>query len=95
MALTQTIRCINKDDRKNPYERIINVGGTNPDGSRWKQSQQRTIQEIDGGSWEYHAGEGRSRVKVVTAISPFGNKYVKTEADAIQPNNLLALPECP
>ena len=42
---TQTIRCISKDDRKNPYERIINVGGLNPNGDRWKQSQQKTIRK--------------------------------------------------
>jgi Protein of unknown function (DUF3892) len=81
MPNTQTIRCINKDDRRNPYERIINVGGTNSDGGRWKQSQQQTIREIDEGSWEYFVGEGRNQVKVVTALSPYGNKYIKTEAD--------------
>ncbi|MFI5246011.1 MAG: DUF3892 domain-containing protein [Gemmatimonadales bacterium] len=24
-----------------------------------------------------------------------GNEYLKTEADGVHPNNLLALPECP
>tara|TARA_B100000315_G_C14460223_1_gene533382 strand:- start:167 stop:457 length:291 start_codon:yes stop_codon:yes gene_type:complete len=94
-AKTQTIRCINKDDRKNPYERIINVGGKNADGGRWKQSQQQTIRDIDPGAWEYFVGSGRDRVKVITAISPYGNKYIKTEADGKEPNNLLSLPECP
>ena len=95
MASWQTIRCINKDDRKNPYERIINVGGTNSDGSRWKQSQKQTIDEIDSGAWEYYVGEGLNRVKVVTAISPYGHKYIKTISDGKEPNNLLSLPECP
>ena len=31
----------------------------------------------------------------VVAVSRFGNKYIKTEADGDQPNNLLSLPECP
>lgn len=91
----QTIRCINKDDRRNPYERIISVGGTNSNGTRWKQSQQQTIQEIEDGSWEYYVGEGNNRVKVIVAISPYGNKYIKTQADSKEPNNLLSLPECP
>ena len=95
MASNQTIRCINKDDRQNPYERIINVGGTNSDGGRWKQSQQQTIREIDAGEWVYYVGEGQNRVKVITSISPYDNKYIKTEADGKEPNNLLSLPECP
>ncbi len=27
--------------------------------------------------------------------SRYGNKYLKTEADGEQPDNLLSLPECP
>ena len=95
MAKTQTIRCIKKDDRQNPYERITHVGGTNPNGKSWKQSQQQTIRDIDYGEWVFHVGEGANRVKVVTALSPHRNKYIKTEADGQEPNNLLSLPECP
>tara|TARA_Y100001978_G_C23444819_1_gene314768 strand:+ start:35 stop:379 length:345 start_codon:yes stop_codon:yes gene_type:complete len=95
LAKTQTIRCINKDDRKNPYERITHVGGVNPDNSRWKEPQEKAIQEIDSGGWVYFVGTGDNRVRVVTAVSPYGNKYLKTEADGKEPNNLLSLPECP
>ena len=95
MPKTQTIRCINKIDRENPYERIQRVGGLNPDGRRWSQTQQQTVQDIDTGEWEYFVGEGVHRVKVVTALSPFGNRYIKTAADGQEPNNLLKLPECP
>jgi hypothetical protein len=35
------------------------------------------------------------RVDVIVAVSAAGNKYLKTTADSEQPNNLLALPECP
>ena len=33
--------------------------------------------------------------KVNVAVSHYGNKYLKTENDGEQPDNLLALPECP
>jgi len=45
--------------------------------------------------WEFYVtGAGRT-VEVIVATSPYGNKYIKTEADNIYPDNLLALPECP
>ncbi len=94
MANKARIRCINKSDRQNPHERIINVGGINDNGSRWKQSQQQTIQEIESGEWEFYVNEAGKTVNVIVATHN-GNKYIKTEADGLHPNNLLALPECP
>ncbi|MGD0326047.1 MAG: DUF3892 domain-containing protein [Terriglobia bacterium] len=94
MAKSARIRCINKTDRLNPHERIRNVGGVNPDGGRWKQSQQQTIQEIESGEWEFYVSQAGRTVNVIVATHN-GNKYIKTEADGIHPDNLLALPECP
>jgi hypothetical protein len=90
------IDCTNKADRMNPWERIRNVGGLNTDGSRWKFSQPAAIEGAEEGKWDFYverpAGDA---VEVIVARSVFGNKYLKTEADGDQPNNLLALPECP
>jgi len=94
MANTAEIKCINKIDRDDPYDRIKNVGGVNPDGQRWRLTQQEAIQYIDNG-WEFYVGQGLMRVRVVTAVSPYGNRYLKTEADGKDQNNLLSLPECP
>lgn len=94
MAKTQTITCINKDDRNDPYESITHVGGKNSDGTSWKETQQQIIKDIDSGEWEYYVGTGSNRVRVVTAESPYGNRYIKTEADDTTSNNLLSLPEC-
>ena len=89
------IKCINKSDRFNPHERIINIGGINPDGTRWKLSQADAIVDIDSGRWSFHVARGLHVVRVVVAISRFGYRYLKTEADGEQPDNLLGLPECP
>lgn len=95
MADNVQITCINKSDRANPHERIFAVGGVNSDGTRWKLSQTQAIDGIDIGKWRFWVHAGGRSVWVVVAISRFGNKYLKTEADGEQPDNLLSLPECP
>jgi hypothetical protein len=86
------ITCINKADRQNPHERIQNVGGTRASGVRFKITQPAAIAEIERGEQFFVHRAGRT-VNVIVATHN-GNKYIKTEADGVQPDNLLALPEC-
>jgi hypothetical protein len=89
------ISCINKSDRYNAHERILSIGGVRPDGVRWKRSQIQAIQDIEAGTYSYFVSVNGSAVSVKVAVSSGGNKYIKTESDGEQPNNLLSLPECP
>lgn len=95
MATRIEIKCINKSDRMNAHERILNVGGVNPDGTRWNITQVQAIEYIENGTYSFYVNRGGSLVDVIVAKSQYGHKYIKTTADGEQPNNLLSLPECP
>jgi hypothetical protein len=87
------ISCINKSNRENPHERITHVGGRA--ANQWKLTQEAAINLIETGQWRFYVSVNGQSAWVIVATSRFGNKYLKTESDGEQPNNLLNLPECP
>ena len=94
MADQVQIMCINKRDRKDRHERIINVGGVNGNGSRWRLTESAAINGIKTGQWNFFVQVGGKTVRVVIATH-LGHEYLKTEADSQLVDNLLSLPECP
>ena len=94
MAFRVEVKCINKSDRFNPHERITHIGGQNPDGKLWKLTQEQAIEGAEQGKWAFFVNRGGRVANVVVAKSRYGHKYLKTEADGEQPDNLLSLYEC-
>ncbi|WP_263335337.1 DUF3892 domain-containing protein [Albidovulum salinarum] len=92
--MAHRIDCIEKDDRYDPTQAIQFVGGRNSDGTRWRISQRDAIAGIESGKWAFYVLAGGRRINVIVAVSRFGNKYIKSEADDFSPNNLLNLQSC-
>lgn len=88
-------RMHHQNRRHEVHERIKAIGG-GPPGMRWKHTQEDAIPWTEDGTFVYYVvnQEGRE-INVFVARSRYGHKYLKTEADGEQPDNLLNLPECP
>ena len=94
MADNIQIQCINKSDRMSAHERIKFIGGSH-NGKRWKLALDQAIQDIEAGKYRFFVSVNGDSVWVIVATSASGHKYLKTQNDGDQPNNLLSLPECP
>jgi hypothetical protein len=95
--MSRQVTCVNKRDRPNPHERILNIGGVD-NGVRWKRSQIDAIADVERDPNSYYVVDrvrGGNTVWVIVRTSQFGNKYLTTQADGDSQNNLLALDECP
>jgi len=91
------ITCINKDNgrHENPYVAIADLGwvadGTGKSGRVGRERLHDWIRSEGGVAY---VQVGVARAAVIPAVSPRGTKYVKTEADSTDRDNLLKLPEC-
>jgi len=94
VAFNVEIKCIKKDDRYSPHERIQRIGGVNADGKRWSLSLDEAIAGIRADKYKFWTAGGGKSVWVVIAVHN-GREYLRTEGDGLHPNNLLSLPECP
>ncbi len=93
--MARHVQCVNKRDRLNPHERILNIGGVE-NGARWKRTQTDAIGDVERDSSSYYvATRSGDSVWVIVRVSPYGHKYLTTQADGESQNNLLSLPECP
>lgn len=86
------VTCITKPNRFSPHEHITRVGGQG-----WRWTREDVITSIDGGTNTFHVIDGQGHRSEVGVVNP-GNgraRYLRTYADGIWNDNLLALPSCP
>ncbi len=82
------VTCINKTPRNNTHEGITHLGGAG-----WKWTRAQVITSIEGGTNTFFTLVGGKRANVAVVQGQNG-KYVRTHADKVWNDNLLALPEC-
>ena len=73
-----------------PFERIETIGGVNSDHTRWKLSQAAAIAAIEAGTDEFFVNAGGQPVRL-TVLTHQGQKYLKTERENTQPDDLLSV----
>jgi len=90
----QTIRCVHrKPSHYPPHERIVSIGGTNADNTKWKLAELRAIIAIEEEGHRFQILIAGKLIPVVVATHN-GIKYLKTATDGYSPDSLLSLPEC-
>ena len=89
------ITCATKlGDNYDPYERITHLEGVSGNNEKISLSSERMIKLIESGKYVYYVDVNNRKVKIIVA-ERLGKKYLKTESDGYEPNNLLALGDCP
>jgi len=83
------VTCINKQPRNDPYEGITHLGG-----SGWKWPRQQVIDSIRRGENTFFTLVNQNRADVGVVDGPNG-PYLRTYANGVWNDNLLALSECP
>lgn len=87
------VKCINKSHKESTFGNIQSIGGLNSNGTLWRITIERAIEGIESGKWQFYVNV-RGRQVAVIVISYNGKKFLKTENDGLESNNLSNLPEC-
>jgi Protein of unknown function (DUF3892) len=93
MSITLQVRCIERIDHENHWERIQSIGGVYITGKRWKFSESDAIASIESLEKKFIVDVDGKSVDVIVAKHE-GRKYLKTKKDSETENNLLSLPDC-
>lgn len=95
MASRHEVSWIDKNERLNPHERIVAIGGMNPDRSVWRLSQKEAIAAIKSNKYAFFVKKDGRELNIVVAQGHLGYDFIKTETDSAIPVYLLGLPAPP
>ncbi|PQA78674.1 DUF3892 domain-containing protein [Rhodoferax sp. TS-BS-61-7] len=95
MTLSVQIHYVNKVPRTDIHHSIKSVGGRNPDGKIWKLDLANAVAKALDATYRFYVSTGGKSVWVSVVKSASGHLYLKTDADSLNVNNLLSLPEFP
>ncbi len=82
------ITCIKKQNRDSKHEGITHLGGNG-----WKWPRQKVIESINAKTNTFFTYVNGKRADVAVVKGPNGD-YLRTHADGVWNDNLLALSEC-
>lgn len=88
--MSQQVVCIVKDDRNDPFSSIKELG--TPVMRLTQKEAIEIVERQPGFLFTYVDG---NKVFLIVSTGRSGKKYVKTENDGEEENNLLNLPSCP
>ena len=94
--MTVRITCINKSggDHDNPHAAVSHYGWLDPSGNRGRMSRDQAVEWTEDGNFSYVENRYGNRVYCYVRTSSNGVKFLQTQADGRDTNNLLELPEC-
>ncbi|MEQ1901489.1 MAG: DUF3892 domain-containing protein [Devosia sp.] len=94
MAIPAIQVTCHKPDNADKDRRLQGLGG--PAQGGWYEPIDTLIKGIESSAYQLWtvAPSGES-VWIEVKQRPNGRKYLKTQPDGVEPNNLLALPHCP
>lgn len=92
-AGTHQVTCITPDGSDRD-QRIDAIGGVT-DGKPWNVLIDDAIAGIESGKWKFWTTTPKGESVWIIVAERNRRKYLKTTADGVEPNNLLALNACP
>lgn len=89
------ITCINKSHPNGGHEHITHVGNPNTPSGGWRWTVAQVVESIDAKTNTFYVQDSAGRRANVGVVRPsHGSPYLRTYADGVWTDNLLALPSC-